>query len=137
MCLTHMWLILRRREVGWCLHVMSHIYIMSLQKWQHILPQALCPNTVRSLQKVLSCFHWDILFGCTLEEAHIRLTFEVESQYKMSPDALKGSEYMAYVKMCSDSCLYLLCTWCSWYYIFLCFNLEFMPWILILWMHFR
>lgn len=65
------------------MHVMSHIYIISLQKWQHILPQACCPNTVSVLQKVLSCFQWDFLCGCTIEGAHIRLTFEVESSVKV------------------------------------------------------
>lgn len=61
----------------------TNLHCISLQKWQHILPQACRPNTVSVLQKVLSCFQWDFLCGCTIEGAHIRLTFEVESSVNM------------------------------------------------------
>lgn len=113
--LIYVWLILRRRWIRLCSHVMSHIYIMSLQKRQD-MSQTLCPNTFSALQNVPSCCQWDVLYRCMLEETHIHLTFEVESS-EMFPDVLKLSENMAHLKkISSDSCLYLLRTWCSGYY---------------------
>lgn len=108
--LIYVWLILRRRS-----HVMSHIYIKSLQIRQD-MSQTLCPNTFSALQNVLSCCQWDVLYRCMLAETHIHLTFEVESS-EMFPDVLKLSENMAHLKKnCFDCCLYLLRTWCSGYY---------------------
>lgn len=89
--LIYVWLILRRRS-----HVMSHIYIKSLQIRQD-MSQTLCPNTFSALQNVLSCCQWDVLYRCMLAETHIHLTFEVESS-EMFPDVLKLSENMAHLK---------------------------------------
>lgn len=83
--------------------------------WAYKNAKTLCPNTFKALQKVLSCFQWESLYDCVLAETHIHLTFEVESS-EMFPEVLKVSKNMARVKMCSDSCLYLLRIWCSGYY---------------------
>lgn len=72
-----------------------------------------CVQTLLKPYRKCSHAFSESLYDCVLAETHI--TFEVESS-EMFPEVLKLSKNKARVKMCSDSCLYLLRIWCSGYY---------------------